>query len=190
MPPAESNQWRRRRSTCSRSSPFLPLLLLSSRPLRLHGLLYSSSPLPSPPPPPWRGQPPLLRLLHHRIQGDSARIIRILCDYPRRTTLLIQSPRTRRTRSGAEPPGCVGGDGGAGREGVRERRRHREGGSGDLDGLVGAGGNAARRGGDDEDRRRWDWFVTLSAADYPLVTQDDLIHVFFCAQGHELHRSY
>ncbi|XP_020097507.1 beta-glucuronosyltransferase GlcAT14A [Ananas comosus] len=24
----------------------------------------------------------------------------------------------------------------------------------------------------------WDWFVTLSAADYPLVTQDDLIHVF------------
>ncbi|XP_072999827.1 beta-glucuronosyltransferase GlcAT14A [Typha latifolia] len=24
----------------------------------------------------------------------------------------------------------------------------------------------------------WDWFVTLNAADYPLVTQDDLIHVF------------
>ncbi|KAG0454809.1 hypothetical protein HPP92_023759 [Vanilla planifolia] len=24
----------------------------------------------------------------------------------------------------------------------------------------------------------WDWFVTLSAADYPLVTQDDLIHAF------------
>ncbi|KAJ6845453.1 beta-glucuronosyltransferase GlcAT14A isoform X2 [Iris pallida] len=24
----------------------------------------------------------------------------------------------------------------------------------------------------------WDWFVTLSAADYPLLTQDDLIHVF------------
>ncbi|PKA63511.1 hypothetical protein AXF42_Ash005406 [Apostasia shenzhenica] len=24
----------------------------------------------------------------------------------------------------------------------------------------------------------WDWFVTLSAEDYPLVTQDDLIHVF------------
>ncbi|KAL6840942.1 hypothetical protein ACP4OV_029202 [Aristida adscensionis] len=25
--------------------------------------------------------------------------------------------------------------------------------------------------------RDWDWFVTLNAADYPLVTQDDLIHV-------------
>ncbi|PKU86139.1 beta-glucuronosyltransferase GlcAT14A-like [Dendrobium catenatum] len=24
----------------------------------------------------------------------------------------------------------------------------------------------------------WDWFVTLTAEDYPLVTQDDLIHVF------------
>ncbi|XP_010916335.1 beta-glucuronosyltransferase GlcAT14A [Elaeis guineensis] len=24
----------------------------------------------------------------------------------------------------------------------------------------------------------WDWFVTLSSSDYPLVTQDDLIHVF------------
>ncbi|PKA55155.1 hypothetical protein AXF42_Ash003792 [Apostasia shenzhenica] len=24
----------------------------------------------------------------------------------------------------------------------------------------------------------WDWFVTLSAGDYPLITQDDLIHVF------------
>ncbi|CAL9059161.1 beta-glucuronosyltransferase GlcAT14A-like isoform X1 [Musa acuminata AAA Group] len=24
----------------------------------------------------------------------------------------------------------------------------------------------------------WDWFVTLNAADYPLVTQDDMIHVF------------
>lgn len=27
----------------------------------------------------------------------------------------------------------------------------------------------------------WDWFVTLSAADYPLLTQDDLIHVFSSA---------
>ncbi|KAK8458716.1 hypothetical protein SEVIR_3G425700v4 [Setaria viridis] len=24
----------------------------------------------------------------------------------------------------------------------------------------------------------WDWFINLSASDYPLVTQDDLIHVF------------
>lgn len=24
----------------------------------------------------------------------------------------------------------------------------------------------------------WDWFITLSASDYPLVTQDDLLHVF------------
>ncbi|KAF6163223.1 hypothetical protein GIB67_025087 [Kingdonia uniflora] len=24
----------------------------------------------------------------------------------------------------------------------------------------------------------WDWFINLSAADYPLVTQDDLLHVF------------
>ncbi|CAI9096725.1 OLC1v1032932C1 [Oldenlandia corymbosa var. corymbosa] len=24
----------------------------------------------------------------------------------------------------------------------------------------------------------WDWFITLSAADYPLITQDDLSHVF------------
>ncbi|XP_042390135.1 beta-glucuronosyltransferase GlcAT14A-like isoform X2 [Zingiber officinale] len=24
----------------------------------------------------------------------------------------------------------------------------------------------------------WDWFITLSAVDYPLVTQDDLLHVF------------
>ncbi|XP_008786554.1 beta-glucuronosyltransferase GlcAT14A [Phoenix dactylifera] len=27
----------------------------------------------------------------------------------------------------------------------------------------------------------WDWFVTLSAVDYPLMTQDDLIHVFSSA---------
>lgn len=27
----------------------------------------------------------------------------------------------------------------------------------------------------------WDWFLTLSAADYPLMTQDDLIHVFSSA---------
>uniref|UniRef100_A0A1D1XSS2 Xylosyltransferase 1 n=1 Tax=Anthurium amnicola TaxID=1678845 RepID=A0A1D1XSS2_9ARAE len=27
----------------------------------------------------------------------------------------------------------------------------------------------------------WDWFVTLSATDYPLVTQDDLFHVFSSA---------
>lgn len=26
--------------------------------------------------------------------------------------------------------------------------------------------------------REWDWFVTLSAVDYPLLTQDDLFHVF------------
>ncbi|KAL2233333.1 beta-glucuronosyltransferase GlcAT14A [Sesamum indicum] len=26
--------------------------------------------------------------------------------------------------------------------------------------------------------RSWDWFVTLSALDYPLITQDDLSHVF------------
>ncbi|KAL3632663.1 hypothetical protein CASFOL_025647 [Castilleja foliolosa] len=25
---------------------------------------------------------------------------------------------------------------------------------------------------------KWDWFINLSASDYPLVTQDDLIHVF------------
>ncbi|KAG6420030.1 hypothetical protein SASPL_116544 [Salvia splendens] len=24
---------------------------------------------------------------------------------------------------------------------------------------------------------KWDWFITLSAADYPLVTQDDLLHI-------------
>ncbi|TQD86823.1 hypothetical protein C1H46_027587 [Malus baccata] len=23
----------------------------------------------------------------------------------------------------------------------------------------------------------WDWFINLSASDYPLVTQDDLLHV-------------
>ncbi|CAL4916867.1 unnamed protein product [Urochloa decumbens] len=27
-------------------------------------------------------------------------------------------------------------------------------------------------------RRRWDWFVNLSASDYPLVTQDDMIEAF------------
>ncbi|CAM0878841.1 unnamed protein product [Alopecurus aequalis] len=30
----------------------------------------------------------------------------------------------------------------------------------------------------------WDWFVTLHAADYPLVTQDDLIHVFSSVPRH------
>ncbi|KAK1302798.1 hypothetical protein QJS10_CPB12g00320 [Acorus calamus] len=28
---------------------------------------------------------------------------------------------------------------------------------------------------------RWDWFITLSAADYPLVSQDDLFHAFSSA---------
>jgi len=27
-------------------------------------------------------------------------------------------------------------------------------------------------------RRRWDWFVNLSASDYPLVTQDDMMEAF------------
>ncbi|GJN20704.1 hypothetical protein PR202_gb08111 [Eleusine coracana subsp. coracana] len=27
-------------------------------------------------------------------------------------------------------------------------------------------------------RRRWDWFINLSASDYPLVTQDDMIEAF------------
>lgn len=26
--------------------------------------------------------------------------------------------------------------------------------------------------------KHWDWFINLSASDYPLVTQDDLLHVF------------
>ncbi|CAO2185408.1 unnamed protein product [Urochloa humidicola] len=30
----------------------------------------------------------------------------------------------------------------------------------------------------------WDWFVTLNAADYPLLTQDDLIHVFSSVPRH------
>ncbi|KAK3146427.1 hypothetical protein QOZ80_3BG0265990 [Eleusine coracana subsp. coracana] len=33
--------------------------------------------------------------------------------------------------------------------------------------------------GDGHGRRaEWDWFINLSASDYPLVTQDDLMHVF------------
>ncbi|XP_078431880.1 beta-glucuronosyltransferase GlcAT14A-like [Wolffia australiana] len=27
-------------------------------------------------------------------------------------------------------------------------------------------------------RKNWDWFINLSASDYPLVTQDDILHVF------------
>ncbi|CAI0544742.1 unnamed protein product, partial [Linum tenue] len=27
--------------------------------------------------------------------------------------------------------------------------------------------------------KNWDWFVRLGAADYPLVTQDDLLQIFF-----------
>ncbi|XP_058087085.1 beta-glucuronosyltransferase GlcAT14A [Magnolia sinica] len=30
----------------------------------------------------------------------------------------------------------------------------------------------------------WDWFITLSATDYPLVTQDDLFHVFSSVPRH------
>ncbi|KAG0447795.1 hypothetical protein HPP92_028159 [Vanilla planifolia] len=26
---------------------------------------------------------------------------------------------------------------------------------------------------------KWDWFINLSASDYPLMTQDDILHVFF-----------
>eukprot|EP01018_Ginkgo_biloba_P027507 Gb_20013 [translate_table: standard] len=26
--------------------------------------------------------------------------------------------------------------------------------------------------------KNWDWFITLSASDYPIITQDDLLHVF------------
>ncbi|PKA64887.1 hypothetical protein AXF42_Ash011489 [Apostasia shenzhenica] len=29
-----------------------------------------------------------------------------------------------------------------------------------------------------KDRLKWDWFINLSASDYPLMTQDDLLHVF------------
>uniref|UniRef100_A0A7N0RC14 Uncharacterized protein n=1 Tax=Kalanchoe fedtschenkoi TaxID=63787 RepID=A0A7N0RC14_KALFE len=29
-----------------------------------------------------------------------------------------------------------------------------------------------------KDTSHWDWFINLSASDYPLVTQDDLLHIF------------
>lgn len=29
-----------------------------------------------------------------------------------------------------------------------------------------------------KESKNWDWFINLSASDYPLVTQDDLLHVF------------
>ncbi|KAG9134861.1 hypothetical protein Leryth_001169 [Lithospermum erythrorhizon] len=31
---------------------------------------------------------------------------------------------------------------------------------------------------EDKSRSKWDWFINLSASDYPLVTQDDLIYAF------------
>ncbi|GAA0141723.1 glycosyltransferase [Lithospermum erythrorhizon] len=33
---------------------------------------------------------------------------------------------------------------------------------------------------EDKSRSKWDWFINLSASDYPLVTQDDLIYAFSC----------
>ncbi|KAF5809746.1 putative glycosyl transferase, family 14 [Helianthus annuus] len=38
--------------------------------------------------------------------------------------------------------------------------------------MLHAAAMLLRDGGD------WDWFINLSASDYPLVTQDDLIYVF------------
>ncbi|KAK3148387.1 hypothetical protein QOZ80_3BG0294400 [Eleusine coracana subsp. coracana] len=167
----------------------LPCLLLSSLLLLLllHLLSSSSSPVPSPPPPPPRRAPlpiatalssagpapPTLAFLLTGSAGDADRLLRLLLAtyHPRNLYLLLldraasDADRARLARKARTGPGrpnvhIVGDSGFANPRGA----------SALAETLHGAA-LLLQLG------QEWDWFVPLDAADYPLVTPDDLLHL-------------
>nr|CAB3497092.1 unnamed protein product [Digitaria exilis] len=170
----------------------LPCLLLASLLLLL--LLHfssSSSPaaLPHPPPPPPRlaplpataaavasagPAPPTLAFLLAGSAGDAGRLLRLLraTYHPRNSYLLLldraapDADRARLAREARPAPGhdnvhVVGDPGFANPRGASA-----------LAATLHGAALLLRLG------QGWDWFVHLDAADYPLVTPDDLLHVF------------
>ncbi|CAN6285702.1 unnamed protein product [Urochloa humidicola] len=168
----------------------LPCLLLASLLLLLllHLSSSASSPAPSPPPPPplhaplpvtaaaiasAGPAPPTLAFLLTGSAGDADRLQRLLLAtyHPRNTYLLLldraASPadRARLAREARAAPGhdnvhVVGDPGFANPRGASA-----------LAATLHGAALLLRVG------RGWDWFVHLDAADYPLVTPDDLLHV-------------
>lgn len=167
----------------------LPCLLLTSLLLLLllHLLSSSSSPAPSPPPRPRLAPiptavadassagppPPSLAFLLTGSAGDADRLLRLLLAtyHPRNLYLLLldraasDADRARLARSARAAPGrdnvhVVGDPGFANPRGASALAATLHGAALLL--RLGPG---------------WDWFVHLDAADYPLVTPDDLLHV-------------
>ncbi|KAL6649208.1 hypothetical protein ACP70R_013432 [Stipagrostis hirtigluma subsp. patula] len=166
----------------------LPCLLLTSLLLLLLLHLLSSSPAPTPPPPPHRAPfppataaavssagpaPPTLAFLLTGSAGDADRLLRLLLAtyHPRNLYLLLldraasAADRARlvhlaRTGPGRDNVHVVGDPGFANPRGASALAATLHGAA-----LLLRVGNG------------WDWFVHLDAADYPLVTPDDLLHV-------------
>ncbi|OEL33459.1 Beta-glucuronosyltransferase GlcAT14A [Dichanthelium oligosanthes] len=168
----------------------LPCLLLASLLLLLLLHLLSSSPASSPPPPPpprlaplpttaaavasAGPPPPTLAFLLAGSAGDADRLLRLLLAtyHPRNVYLLLLD--------GAASP--------ADRERLARKARTVAPGHDNVH-VVGDPGFANPRGASAlaatlhgaalllRVAQGWDWFVHLDAAEYPLVTPDDLLHV-------------
>ncbi|KAJ1298821.1 hypothetical protein BS78_01G483000 [Paspalum vaginatum] len=178
-------------SVVPKDSRPLPCLLLTSLLLLL--LLHllssssSSSPAPSPPPKPRLAPiptaaadvssagppPPSLAFLLTGSAGDADRLLRLLLAtyHPRNLYLLLldraasdadraRLARTARTAPGRDNVHVVGDPGFANPRGASA-----------LAATLHGAAVLLRIG------QAWDWFVQLDAADYPLVTPDDLLHV-------------
>ncbi|KAJ6838566.1 beta-glucuronosyltransferase GlcAT14A isoform X2 [Iris pallida] len=163
------------------SVSFLSLLLLLSA---LSGFTASSylflSRLPSPPSILRHGgaHPPSFAYFITGSRGDTPRILRLLLAiyHPRNRYLIHLSPDapdSERSRLAASVEAAVPAARAFGNVDVVGRPDQVTAmGSSPLAATLHAAAVMMRIGGG------WDWFVTLSAKDYPLVTQDDLIHVF------------
>ncbi|XP_078174697.1 core-2/I-branching beta-1,6-N-acetylglucosaminyltransferase family protein [Carex rostrata] len=179
-------------SALSLAEKFLfPLILISliSLFLFLSTFSYSTSSIlySHPSSPPFlRGpsHPPSFAYLLSGHRSDSARLIRLLLAlyHPRNRYLLyLSADASEKERVGlveavkqALPVSLAFGN-------VDVVGRPSAGtpmGSSELAGTLGAAAAMLRLD------HEWDWFVTLSAADYPLLTQDDLIHVFSSVPRH------
>ncbi|KAJ3694397.1 hypothetical protein LUZ60_009877 [Juncus effusus] len=160
------------------SISFISLILfLSTSSYSTSSLLFSH---PSPPPFLLRGpsHPPSFAFLLSGHKSDSTRLIRLLLAiyHPRNRYLLYLSAdasekeRVRLLETVKRVLPVSRAFGNVDVVGKPSAGTHM--GASGLAGTLGAAAALLRLD------KNWDWFVTLSAADYPLVTQDDLIHVF------------
>ncbi|KAJ1684877.1 hypothetical protein LUZ63_016267 [Rhynchospora breviuscula] len=175
-------------STSPAEKFLVPLVLISfiSSILYFTTSSYSTSSLPAAPPLLLRGpsHPPSFAFLLSGHRSDSARLLRLLLAlyHPRNRYLLyLSADASHKERLAlveavkrALPAVITFGN-------VDVVGRPSAGtpiGSSGLAATLGAAAALLRLDPD------WDWFITLSADDYPLLTQDDLIHVFSSVPRH------